>query len=404
MREIDNVNDFKFDYKIVKLSDIQLDVAMDLSQQECAIMGMSPSVMPVHGGRRVKRILIDGEPLYPTGRFWASLYAKFGLNNAFFKFFDHVEVLTRINEREANDKIRITIERNVNTGNSRLLAATGVNKPVVVYDDLLDIIGSLESDNKSLRYHDGIFVSTHTPRIGQNNFKIAGDDFSNQYKLHCPVDGFGNPSIYLSLLRWICSNGAVGFANAFKTTLMLGSGGDSTRFALKRALDSFANDEGYAMMRSRFEAATRSWASIREHNDLYRTLLNLQRDPVLYDSIKNWDKTTNEEASVSVANSLLKAFGRMAGNPFETHKIDPNMMSDKKRRVLPVQCKVYDMINFATELATHHVSESGARSLQAWVGHMISNDYDLEDSADEFSSWRDVFLSKLSHDKETVTS
>lgn len=402
--------DYKFDYRAVRVGDIQLETVHpgDLSEAERRFLAASGGALPVHGGRQVRKVLIDGEPFSPTGRFWTSLYARFGLNNAFFKFFGHDEVFARISEREKNDKIRVAVEREQISGDSRLLAATGLNKPVVLYDDLMEILQSFETDKGGVRYHDGVVVSTHTPRIGQSQFKIGADDFSNKYELHCPVDGFGSPSVFLALLRWICSNGAVGFANAFKTALTLGGGSDNTRFAIQRALDSFTNDEGYAMMRSRFETATRSWTSIREYHELYRVLLGLQGDPVLRDCIKDWHKTTPEEASMGVANSLLKAFGRMTGDPFEMYRAEPSLMSDKRKRTLPVQCKVYDMINFATELATHHVSEAGARQLQAWVGHMLSNDYDLEDSAEEFDSWRDLFLTDLARRNEakkaTVTA
>jgi hypothetical protein len=259
----------------------------------------------------------------------------------------------------------------------------------------MEILKSFEMDKGGVRYHDGVVVSSHTPRIGQNQFQVASDKFSNKFELHAPVDGFGQPSVYLALLRWICSNGAVGFANAFKTSLVLGGGSDDTRFAIKRALDSFTNDEGYAMIRGRFDLATRSWASVREYSELYRVLLGLQSDPVLQTSIKNWNRTTPDEAEAGVANSLLKAFERTTGDPFQMYRAEPNLMSEKRKRTLPVQCKVYDMINFATELASHHVSEAGTRQLQAWVGHMLSNDYDLEDSAAEFDSWRDLFLSNL---------
>ncbi len=390
-----------FDYRTVKLNEIQLEVAdpREMSEAERRFLAASGGAMAVHGGKQVRKVIIGDEAVPPTGRFWTSLYSKYGLNTAFFKYFSHDEVFRRVSERAGSDKVRIAIERNHDTGDSRLLAATGLNKPVVVYDDLLEILRAFETDKGGVRYHDGIVVSSHTPRIGQNQFKIAGDDFSNKYELHCPVDGFGQPNVFLSLLRWICTNGAVGFANAFKTSLVLGSGGDNTRYALQRALDSFTNDEGYAMMRGKFDMATRSWASIRERQDLYRVLLGLQNDKVLQDTIGDWNKVQEDEATGGVANALLKAFDRTTGDPFQMYTADPHLMSPKKQRTLPVACKVYDLINFATELASHHVSEAGSRQLQAWVGNMISNEYDLEDSATEFDNWRDLFLSDLSKKK-----
>lgn len=316
--------------------------------------------------------------------------ARFGLNTAFFRFFTHEEIFSRIAERDTNNQLRIAIERR--TDSNRLLAATGLNKPVMLYDDLQEILEKFKADEGGIRYHNGTVVSTHTPRIGQSQFKIAGDQFTNKFELHCPIDGYGQPAVYLALLRWICSNGAVGFANAFKTSLVLGSGTDNASFAIQRALDSFTNDEGYAIMRSKFDLAAHSWASIRERESLYRLLLGMQHDPILADHMQSWDKINPDDALTGVFNALMKAFDRCAGDPFQMYRSDPKMMSDKRQRTLPVACKVYDLLNFATEMASHHVTEANARQLQAWVGGMLSSDFDLEGSADEFTDWRSLFV------------
>lgn len=329
----------------------------------------------VHGGRTVDAILVDGEPIRPTNRFWSSLYARFNLNSAFFKFFDHAEVFSRIAEKESNDKIRLCIERKPDAAPS-LLAATGLNRPILIYDDLMDILEKFKVTDKDVRYDKGIVRSTHDPRIGGTmDFKIAGDDFRNKFELHAPIDGYGAPNLFLSLLRLICSNGAVGYAQAFRTTLQLGQGGDSTRFALMRALDGFTNEEGYAAMRERFDIAANSWASVHEQQSLYNLLIRLP-----------------ESSEKGTGTSILRSYEDLTGRPSEIYHRDPNMFSDKKQRTLPVSCKVYDVINFATELSTHNVSEHSSRVLDAWVGELISNDYDLEDSADHFGDWREFFL------------
>lgn len=389
-----------FAYQSVSVAKIELDAVFpnDLTPHDKSMLYQGGGTMVVHGGKQVRKVIIGGQSFYPTGRFWSSLYARFNLNNAFFKYFTHEEVFKRVAEKERDSNVRIAIETNKH-GEPRLLAATGLNKPVVVYDDLLEILDQFKTDKGGIRYHDGIVTSTHTPRIGNSPFSIAGDKFSNKFELHCPVDGYGQPDVYLSLLRWVCSNGAVGFAKAFKTSLVLGGGSDDTDFAIRRALDSFANDEGYASLRERFDLATRSWASIGEQQDLYHLLLRLQNDAVLNETVKNWSRTSAEEAKVSTTNALLKAYGRVTSDPYQMYGSDPNLMSSKRRRTLPVACRVYDLLNFATELATHHVSEANSRQLQAWVGNMLSNDFDLEESCDQFDDWREMFLSNMKNDK-----
>jgi hypothetical protein len=171
----------------------------------------------------------------------------------------------------------------------------------------------------------------------------------------------------------------VGFANTFRTALQLGSGGDNIMFTLRRALEGFSNEDGYAAMRDRYETAMSSWASLREQGDLYRLLLNVQGD-----------KRLDTEAR----QNMMSSFEDMTGRPEQLYHRDPHLFSPKKLRTLPVECKVYDMINFATEVATHKVGPDSARKLQAWVGTMLSGEYDLEGSCDHFSDWRDFFLAE----------
>jgi len=381
------------EYKVVPLRQLKLKIltANEMSERE------SREAKKAVSGKLVKSIEIDGEQLAPTNRFWQSLYARFNINAAFFRFFEYDEVFERISQQETNDLIRVCIERDPH-GHGTLLAATGLNKPVIVYDDLVEILDAFHSES-GVKYAGGIVTSTHSPRIGSNAFTIAGDGFSNKFVLHLPIDGYGQPNIFLSLLRLVCSNGAVGFAPTFKTTLALGHGSDSVRTALRRALDAFSNDEGYAILRHRFEIATKSWASLREQQDLYRFLVRLHTDGKLRSGDLQPGQYTGilsdlGDVAASRHAAVLKAFTDMTGDPYEVYHSDPNMMSEKRLRTLPVGCKVYDLLNFATEVATHHVTESTARSLQGWVGQMLSQpDFDLEDSCDQFDiQFKDRFL------------
>lgn len=392
----------KIEYKVLPLESLNL---ITTKQEEASAFEVSRAKKSgsMLSGNVVKGIEIEGEEFTPTNRFWQSLYARFSINRSFFTFFDYDEVFKRVSERASSDLIRVCIERSESGG--QLLAATGLNKPVVLYEDLQEILEAFHSEG-GVKYADGIVTSTHTPRVGNNPFDIGGDNFRNKFVLHAPIDGYGQPNIYLSLLRLICSNGMVGWAQTFKTSLALGHGSDSVRTSLRRALDAFSNDEGYAVLRSRFELATRSWASLREQQDLYRLLLRLQNDVKLRTGGPEANEYTGILSNLTNIGSdggdggepanhgskILRSFTRMTGDPYEIYHTDPNVLSDKRLRTLPVGCKVYDLFNFATEVATHHVSESTSRSLQSWVGQMLSGEYDLEDSCDQFDDFKDRFL------------
>jgi len=369
----------QFEYKNLQVGKLELDL---VKPEDAKGISQGTDYL-FHGGTMVRGVVVDGESIRPTDRFWTSLYSRFGLNKAFFKFFDHTEVFQRVADVDPTGMIRICVERDTATGDARLLAATGLNKPVVVYDDLLELLENFNVQ-EGISYDNGIVTSTHAPRVGSNPFSLAGDKFSNKFVLHCPVDGFGSPNVYLSLLRWICGNGMVGYANSFKTALSLGAGGDNIRYTLARTLDSFNNDEGYAVLRDRFETAANSHASLREQQQLYKVLLNLQNDTKLRQTIGG--------GNASPAEVLMKRYEDMTGRPYDMYYRDPNMLSEKRQRSLPVECRVYDMMNFATELATHNLTTPSARQLQAWVGNMLSGEYDLEDSCDQFDQFRDFFV------------
>ena len=67
-------------------------------------------------------------------------------------------------------------------------------------------------------------------------------------------------------------------------------------------------------------------------------------------------------------------------------------LSAKRQRTLPSACRVYDLLNFASELATHHAKPEGGRKLQAFIGDLVSGEFDLEGTADQFADWKDFFV------------
>ena len=74
------------------------------------------------GKTQIKEVLLEGESLQPTKRFWNSLHLRFGFTGNIFRYFNHAEVFNRISEVAANDEIRCCIERN--DGDGQLLAGS----------------------------------------------------------------------------------------------------------------------------------------------------------------------------------------------------------------------------------------------------------------------------------------
>lgn len=363
------------------------------------------------GKRVASEILVRDEPLKPTERFWTSLYARYGFNKSFFRYFDHGEVFQRIADVESRDRIRLCIERDADDGENRLLAVSNPAKPIVRYDDLSETLDQYSGEN--IRYCDGVVESSHVPRAGSNSFEISGDAFSNRFVMSTPIDGYGLPNIYLSLLRQICSNGMVGYAKTFRSTLALGRGDDDVKYSIIRALDGFGNEEGYAALRQRFEAATKSWASVYEATSLYKLLIRSHaRRHVAWQGAESGSNGivtllkpqpgscgngvgSGSEIADEIGSPMVMAFHRMTGDVSHIYGLaNIDALSVKRQRTLPVSCTVYDLLNFVSEVATHHADEHGSRAAQAWLGTLISGEYDLENSCDSFDEFNDFFLER----------
>jgi hypothetical protein len=377
----------RFDYTYATINDLAVETTEDKKT----------------GRKTVNAVLVNDEPIAPSERFWNSLYARYGFNKAFFKYFDHDEVFNRISERETNDRMRMCIERDED-GAGTLLACSSPTKPVVMYDELMDTLERYAGGD--IKYHDGIVESTHVPRAGGNTFSISGDAFENRFVMNTPVDGYGQPNIYLSLLRQICENGMIGMAKAFRSTLALGSGSDDVNYSITRALEGFGNDEGFAALRQRFESAASSWASVAESNSLYKLLVKQTANKGIgWDGAsatpsmnKLWQMGSSApmgEDKEITGSPIIKAFHNMTGDTSRLYGLaNLDALSIKRQRTLPVHCKVYDLLNFVSEVATHHSKEGGSRQCQAWLGNTISAEYDMEGTADKMGEFDDFFVEK----------
>ena len=387
-------------------------------------------VLETADGGTVTVMSIAGQPVHPTPRFWTSLcsgYSNYGLSTKLFKLFTHAEVFQRISDvagADGRDRLRFALE-DKGAGNPRLLAVTNPTKPLVEYPRMQEQLalygatGAVDHQGKvgaAPEYKDGIIRSTHTPS-NMDDRTIAGDGFSHQYVMETPIDGFGKPLIYLSLLRQVCTNGMIGYSRAFRTEINLGRGtegvgGADVMFSISRALDSFSNEEGYAALAQRFESATNSWASVYEVNRILKVVnkmatsgmftiptretggtidnLALKRDSVLGAqlSLEPEDKTPSNPVNIK----LQRAFTELVGPLTEIYGIAHlDAVSQKKMAKIPARCTMYELLNFVTEVATHYCDEKNGRLLQAEVGNFVSAEYDLEGTCETHPNFTDFF-------------
>ena len=316
--------------------------------------------------RRQVTVHARGEAFEPSTRFWSSLFHRFGISENIFRYFRHDEVFARIVDHSPDDRLRLCVEHAGNR--QRLLACSNPKRPVLTYQQADTLLARHNGDDGGPVYHDGTLTSRHTPRSGERGFDIGPDRFHNRFVVEAPVDGFGQPRIYLSLLREVCTNGAVGYARAFRSDVRIG---DDTAYTLERALGQFDHDEGFTALRQRFESAQKSWASLNEALTLHRTLARMGPGASGYQ--KDLD---------AVCGDLHALYG-LAN--LET-------LSAKRQRILPARCRVYDLINFASEIATHKAPVAERNRLQAYIGTLVSDEFDLEGTAERVPEFKDLFL------------
>ncbi len=324
----------------------------------------------------LKDLTIDGQSVTATKRFWRSFFSRFGIAENVFRYFAPDEVFKRISAMSPDDSFRYCIskqasgEKSGGRSKNRLLAVTNMKRPVIRYDEVSDLIARYGGTD--IRYRDGLVTSFHAPRGGSREFSIGGDQFRDRFCLETPIDGYGHPRLFLSMLRMVCSNGMVGYTRAFRSDIPMGKHMDH---CISRALESFDNGDGYAALRQRFESAQTSWASVHECLQLGVVLEKLQRE------------------NQSFSKGLLGRFRSIAGNLSELYGLaNLEALSDKRKRILPSKARVYDLINFASEVATHHAHADGANRMQAYIGSLIADEFDLEGTAKDSPEFDAFFL------------
>lgn len=312
---------------------------------------------------------LDGQPCRVTRRFWKSIFARYRFGASTFRYFRPEEVFQRICEVSRNDTLRVMVEHRTD-GPPRALAASRPQDRLLSIADVHELATAHGATH--VGYADGVVDCTFTPKSGEQALAIGPDAFANRFKLDVPVDGFGNARIHVALLRLLCSNGMVGYHRAFASEVPASA---SPHHTVRRAIECFDHSDGFAAIRERFRAAQASWASVREAHGLGKQLVKM----------KAGDPGRKLEA--------LEEFDRLTGRVQEFYGLtNVDTLPTRRQRLLPVKCRVYDLLNFAGEVATHVAQAEDARPLQSWIGGTLSEEFDLEGTAEQVPEFTDLFL------------
>ena len=305
-----------------------------------------------YGDKGIESINYCGEKYHITPRFRKSLAAQFGLPSGVYSLFSPQEVMERAAAVQPDLRLRLTVDREEG-------AALGVTERKGVPVPIRYIMNTLGDDPRlqELTYRDGVLSARLN--LGEK-WEVKND---SAYHIHAecriPVDGYGRPEMNLATWRQVCENGAVAEAPIFRTKMEI-KDNDGSHFA--RLLKSFANPEGVELLQERMAQAAETKASVGELYALEGVVRKIV--PAGHNQLVLRDR-----------------LHEMALNPCVRYGVtELGKIGQKKRSLLPVDCSVSDLLNFASELATHHARIiTDAKPLHAYTGTLLAKGFDLED-------------------------
>ena len=287
-----------------------------------------------------------------TARFITSFARKLKFSNNIFNYFTAEEVFDRVQQRNPDVAFKVTFDRQ----GGEILGVVDESKKLLPAEIACNVFAS-DPRVQKIQYSKGVWEAEF---LLDGNFSIRNDsEYARKIWVHYPVDGVSMPCVYLSVLRQVCSNGAVALVPGFRTDIEIN---DESGTHLSRLLRSYNNENGFMALESRLQTAQDTLASVNE-------LLKIEN--LLATQI-------SDQSSVSALQTRLE---EMAGDPcarYETTSL--NNIAPKKRPLLPVGCSVNDLFNFCSELTTHHDNIiSRVDAFNITLGNMLSQEFDLEE-------------------------
>ncbi len=301
-----------------------------------------------------------GEQYNTSSRFWNSLATRVGIGVSVFNIMDYQEFFDRVSSIGKLQNARLVED----SRKKQLLGISDGQMGLVRFNELMGVLSARNATD--VEYHDGVISSTHTLPHAPG-LDIAGEEFVPKIVVETPIDGFGDPNIFLSMLRLVCANGMIARSTAFRTRVQLArtQGSSSASFQLARVFDSFSNDEGFDALAERIQTSRKTWLSLNEAHRVLEAIAHIKAGAVHTQALSSFQQLTGD---------LSKKYGI----------VSLDQLSRKMRCALSTGCTIYDAINFTTELATHklHAQNDAValKRLHGAVGTVVSNrdGFDLE--------------------------
>lgn len=292
-----------------------------------------------------------GKDFKTTNRFVSTLAKKLKFSTNIFKYFTPEEVLLRVAEQNPESRFVVTFDHYSN----ELLGVIDEDKKVLPPQIACQIFAE-DPRVREISYSNGLWsAELHL----NEEFKVRNSgEYFRRLSINYPVDGVGMPCIYLAMMRQICKNGSIARVSEFRTDIEIS---DTSGLHLSRLLKSFNNEYGFSALQDRITAAQSTAASIGELMEIDNLLLSQVADKQTYRTLHN-------------------RLDEIAGEPCFTYGTTSlNNIPAKKRALLPVNCAVNDLLNFCSELTTHHSNLlNNAAAFDVTAGKILAHEFDLE--------------------------
>jgi len=317
----------------------------------------------IHVDDNDRLTLPDGRVVESSDKFWSSWSSMFKIDTNIFKTFSHKEVFGRVDGR-----VRVIMVDNLAVG------CADPSKTIVEpghIDSLMDL-GPIYSI-----YGGGIYNMVFPVRFDTKLY-VGSDALKPRFSVDIYIDSGRLPTIHLAAAKFDDTI-IVARNRDFKANINLGKSQDKALDILKRNIVSFNDESGYKELAEKLTTGFASWASYYESSSLYKILGSALAD-----------------LSHSDRSKYLNMLTELCGDPLEWYGISTGSdISDKKSKKIPVKSNVYDLINFAGYVSTKIIaSRSGKMEIENWIGKVLMDEFDLENSVKAFPRYEDFFDEK----------
>jgi hypothetical protein len=347
-------------YDLMPLSDIQVD-----------------RVEIEDTGKLITQVRICGQMIRHSVRTTNSLFSFLGQSPSVLTLFDCAEVIQRFLDRKAVDAknlmVRVATEHVVDARGSydRLLAITRPEKSIVTPSAMEEILVR-RNPYEQFSYSNGIIISRHPSPVTRDT-SIKDDVFHTKTFLSMPLDGYGDAAGYTGMLRVACYNGMVAMVKMCRSKFIVGE--NDPVDTISRLLGTYYLSENVDYLANRLTAASATPASLDEYDQFL-------------DAVGTCHCFSGPRIHRAVGEDDYEKLGIISAG---------EVLEKRRQKVAMKTISVYDVINAATELATHHSDGFSAVMMNAFVGALLTKEeFDMEGIHEHHGAARPFFFENLS--------